>query len=164
MNKEKYLKELEKRLQYLKDEEKQQEIFRVSNELDSGKVMNDLSIEVNEIYSKYNINIDKIEKKESKKNKSNKYLSKFIEYCKKNSLKQNAIVVRDIIILLLIVSLLKIPFIAVDTSLFSVFGNSISDKLYTIIHYIIEILYIIFAISLFTKMFKKRFDKELKVK
>ena len=50
MNKEKYLKELEKRLTDLTDEQKQEEIFRVSNELDSGKIINDLSTEISEIY------------------------------------------------------------------------------------------------------------------
>ena len=56
MNKEKYLKELEKRLVYLTPEQKSTEIFRLSNELDNNEIVKDLSQEVEEIYKKYKIN------------------------------------------------------------------------------------------------------------
>ena len=165
MNKEKYLKELEKRLDMLSDEQKQEEIFRVSNEIDSGKVMNDLSIEVDAIYKKYKI------KKSSKKKNTNtkeyegviKYLNNFVNSVKQNDYKANLIVIRDIIIILILVSIFKIPFIALETFTFSVFQNMIADKFYTIIHYIIEIIYIVFAVFTFLRIFSKRFKKEMKL-
>lgn len=154
MNKEKYLKELEKRLIYLTDEQKQQEIFRVSNELDSGQVIKDLSNEVNEIYIKYNIDEEKMNKKKKKDNDT------FSQMIKNNSYKENLIVFRDILIILGIIIILKIPFIGVETGIFSIFQTKISDSTYTAIHYIINIIYYIFAILLFIKIFKKRFNKK----
>ena len=113
MNKEKYLKELEKRLDLLTEEQKQDEIFRISNELDNSKVVNDISKEVEEIYKKYKIDINKKIKKSSNKylifldNLSTK-IAKFVNAMKKNGLKENLIIVRDVIILFLIVSIFKI--------------------------------------------------------
>ena len=78
MNKEKYLKELEKRLVYLTPEQKSTEIFRLSNELDNNEIVKDLSQEVEEIYKKYKINPSKKEKNEN--NKFLKFLDKIGNY------------------------------------------------------------------------------------
>ena len=159
MNKEKYLKELEKRLEYLNDEQKQQEIFRVSNELDSGNVMNDLSNEVDSIYKKYNINV-----KRQEKINNNSILTKFDNFknkIKNNTWKENLTILKDFIVIILIVSIVKIPFIGVETLLFSIFENKISDKTYTIINYGLEGIYVVLAIMLFIKLFKDKFKEEM---
>lgn len=166
MNKDKYLKELEKRLNFLTSEQKQQEIFRISNELDSGKVMNDLSVEIKEIYDRYKVNIDKEIKKSNNKflstlNKFSKNIEIFIKNIKKKTIKENLIVLRDIILIMLLVSVLKIPFIGIETILFSLFGEILSYNIFNIINFVIEIIYIIFAIFTFIRMFKKRFKEEL---
>lgn len=167
MNKEKYLKELEKRLEYLTDEQKQQEIFRVNNELDSGKVMNDLNVEIKEIYAKYKINVNKEIKKTNNKflillNKFSGKIETFIKKNKKKTIKEKLAVLRDIVIIMLIVSFLKIPFIALDTIMFNLFEEILSYNVFNVIHFFIEIIYIIFAIVTFIKMFTKRFREELK--
>jgi hypothetical protein len=167
MNKEKYLQELEKRLVYLKNEEKQQEIFRISNELDSGKIVKDISEEIKEIYQKYNIDISKKERQANNKflNKLNdiaKCFDNFLKKMKKNSLKDNAIILRDIILLILLVSILKIPFIGLETILFSTFNLVLSSNILNLLNFIIEVAYVIFAIVVFIKIFKKRFKEELK--
>ena len=48
MNKEKYLKELEKRLVYLTPEQKSTEIFRLSNELDNKYYIRNLKTDIKE--------------------------------------------------------------------------------------------------------------------
>lgn len=166
MNKEKYLKELEKRLEYLTPEQKQEEIFRISNELDNGKVINDISLEVKDIYAKYKIDTNKEIKKSNNKliMKMDVFSNKikiFIVNVKKKTPKEKVVVLRDILIITLIISILKIPFIAVETVLFSIFGNIFNDAIFNVIHFIIEMLYIIFAIFTFIKMFNKRFKEEL---
>lgn len=160
MNKEKYLKELEKRLSDLTEEQKQQEIFRISNELDSGKVVNDLSTEINEIYKKYeskNFKVDRNNNFVNKLNKFSSFFDKFIKLIKKNSFKDNLIVIRDFILIILIISFLKIPFLGVENILFSLLKNIVSNNIHNIINLIIEILYVIFAVIMFIKIFKRRF-------
>ena len=166
MDKQKYLNELEKRLTYLNEEQKQQEIFRVSNELDNGSVMNDLSVEVDNIYKKYNINVEKKINHENNEffkkidSVSNK-LKNIFKKMKKNNWKDNATIIRDFIIIILIVSVLKIPFEGVEILLFKIFGTAINDKIYTIINFFIELIYLIFAIYMFVRIFKRRFKKEM---
>ena len=162
MDKEKYLKELEKRLEYLTAEQKQQEIFRVSNELDSGKVMNDLSNEVNQIYEKYKINPAK-----KKKVQENAFLSAFsnlIDHMGKNNWKDNLTIIKDIIVIIIIVSLLKIPFIGLENLLFYIGGSNLTDKMYTVFNFFIEVIYYIFALYMLIRLFRRRFKKEMKLK
>lgn len=152
-------------MNYLTNEQKQEEIFRISNELDSGKFMNDLSNEVEAIYRKYNIDVEHQKKKVEKIYNSKLNNISLISKMKENSFKNNVIIIRDLLIIIIIVSVLKIPFIGVETLLFSIFKDTINDNIYTIIYYIIEFFYIIFAVFLFIRMFKKRFkgdnNKEL---
>ena len=159
MNKEKYLKEIEKRLDRLSPQQKQTEVFRISNDLDNGKVMNDISVEVENIYKKY-----KIKKNAKKRNLENErfpHLVSFADSIKENDYKQNIVVVRDIIIMILIVSFLKIPFIALYEFVFGIFQNMIADKYYVILNVMINVIYIIFAVYLFIVLFKRRFKKEM---
>lgn len=166
MNKEKYLKELEKRLDLLTEEQKQDEIFRISNELDNSKVVNDISKEVEEIYKKYKIDINRKIKKSNNKylifldNLSTK-IAKFVNAMKKNRLKENLIIVRDVIILFFIVSIFKILFLGVENIMFSIFKEILSKQILDIIYLGIELSYVVFAVWYFSKMFKKRFKKEL---
>ena len=110
MNKDKYLKELEKRLKYLNPEQKSNEIFRISNELDNGGIVKDISQEIEDIYKKYKINPLKKEKNANNKilNKFDKigksfenFYNSFIKYDSKNKI----IIVRDLIIIILLVSI-----------------------------------------------------------
>lgn len=168
MNKDKYLKELEKRLDYLTPEQKQDEIFRISNDMDNGKVLNDLSVEIKEIYAKYNINIDKEIKKSDNKylillHKFSSKIEVFVKNIKKKNMKEKLTVLRDIVLITLLVSVLKIPFIAVETILFNLFGEILSYTIFNIVHFVIEIFYIIFALFTFIRIFKKRFKVELEI-
>ena len=168
MNKDKYLKELEKRLKYLNSEQKSNEIFRISNELDNGGIVKDISQEIEDIYKKYKINPLKKEKNANNKilNKFDKigksfenFYNSFIKYDSKNKI----IIVRDLIIIILLVSIFKIPFLVLENVLFSFFHNMLSVKIINLFNNLVEILYVIFAIITFIKMFKRRFKKELKI-
>ena len=166
MDKKKYLSELEKRLKYLNDEQKQQEIFRVSNELDNGQSINDLSVEVQNIYKKYNINEDKKVKNENSKiyqivDNFSKKIKNIFSKMKKNDWKENSVIIRDFVIIILIVSILKIPFIGLETLLFSIFGDALTDQMYTVFNFFIELIYVIFAVIIFIRLFKRRFKKEM---
>ena len=163
MNKDKYLKEIEKRLEFLTDEQKQTEIFRLNNELDSDNYVNDISNEVEEIYKKYGIDSKKEQiKKERKENLKGlpKYLNNFFEYFKNSSKTMKFTIVRDIIAIIFVALIIKIPFIAIQTALFSIFGTSISDLMYTIIEYILNVIYAVLAILYIITRFKKRFGHE----
>jgi len=168
MNKDKYLKELEKRLECLTPEQKQEEIFRISNELDTGNVINDLNVEINEIYKKYKIDINKKQKNSdnnliNKVNEFSKRLNIFVKNIKKKKINEKFIIIRDIVILMLLISILKIPFIAIETILYSIFGEIFSYDIFNIINFIIEIAYIVFAVLTFIRLFKKRFKVELEI-
>ena len=168
MNKEKYLKELEKRLVYLTPEQKSTEIFRISNELDNNEIVKDLSQEVEEIYKKYKINLFKKEKNENNKflkllDKIGNYFQNFYKSFITYSTKDKALVVRDLIIIFLLISLFKIPFLVLENIIFSFFNNILSLKIVNLLNNVVEFLYITFAIITFIKLFKRRFKKELKI-
>lgn len=168
MNKEKYLKELEKRLVYLTPEQKSTEIFRISNELDNNEIVKDLSQEVEEIYQKYKINLSKKEKNENNKflkflDKIGNYFQNFYKSFINYSAKDKALVIRDLIIIFLLISLFKIPFLVLENIIFSFFNNILSLKIVNLLNNVVEFLYIIFAIITFIKLFKRRFKKELKI-
>ena len=168
MNKEKYLKELEKRLVYLTPEQKSTEIFRISNELDNNEIVKDLSQEVEEIYKKYKINLLKKEKNENNKflkllDKIGNYFQNFYKSFINYSTKDKALVVRDLIIIFLLISLFKIPFLVLENIIFSFFNNILSLKIVNLLNNVVEFLYITFAIITFIKLFKRRFKKELKI-
>lgn len=168
MNKEKYLKELEKRLVYLTPEQKSTEIFRISNELDNNEIVKDLSQEVEEIYKKYKINLLKKEKNENNKflkllDKIGNYFQNFYKSFINYSTKDKALVIRDLIIIFLLISLFKIPFLVLENIIFSFFNNILSLKIVNLLNNVVEFLYITFAIITFIKLFKRRFKKELKI-
>ena len=168
MNKEKYLKELEKRLIYLTPEQKSTEIFRVSNELDNNEIVKDLSQEVEEIYQKYKINPSQKEKNENNKfliflDKIGNYFQNFYKSFINYSAKDKALVIRDLIIIFLLISLFKIPFLVLENVIFSFFNNILSLKIVNLLNNVVEFLYILFAIIVFIKLFKRRFKKELKI-
>lgn len=168
MNKEKYLKELEKRLVYLTPEQKSTEIFRISNELDNNEIVKDLSQEVEEIYKKYKINLLKKEKNENNKflkllDKIGNYFQNFYKSFINYSTKDKSLVIRDLIIIFLLISLFKIPFLVLENIIFSFFNNILSLKIVNLLNNVVEFLYITFAIITFIKLFKRRFKKELKI-
>ena len=168
MNKEKYLKELEKRLVYLTPEQKSTEIFRISNEVDNNEIVKDLSQEVEEIYKKYKINLLKKEKNENNKflkllDKIGNYFQNFYKSFINYSTKDKALVIRDLIIIFLLISLFKIPFLVLENIIFSFFNNILSLKIVNLLNNVVEFLYISFAIITFIKLFKRRFKKELKI-
>ena len=163
MDKDKYLKEIEKRLEFLTDEQKQTEIFRLNNEFDSDNYVNDISNEVNEIYKKYNINVEKEKsKRERKANLTGvaKYLDNFATSFKAKDKKGKFNIIKDMLLIFLVAILFKIPFEAVQTILFSVFQNSLPDIVYTIIEYLLNIIYAVLAIYYIYSRFKKRFKEE----
>lgn len=155
MKKDKYLKEIEKRLDFLTEEDKQTEIFRINNSLEAGEVLNDISVEVENIRSKYKY------RTRVKVFKFSDKVEQFIKKIKKNSFKENIVIVRDIILLILFISFLKIPFITVETLLLNFVIEFVPVSAIDLVNIVIELIYVVFAIFLFIKIFKKRFAKEL---
>ena len=160
MDKEKYLKELEKRLDFLDEEQKQTEIFRISNAFDNQDKVQDLSTELDQIKEKYAKNYKQNQRAESLDAISNG-LGQFYKNIKKNGFQKNLVIARDLILILLLVCVLKIPFLGLEALIFSALGNIISSTIYNIIYTIIELSYILFAVFIFIKLFKRRFKKEL---
>ena len=162
MDKEKYLSEIEAKLKYLNNEQKQEEIFRISNELDSGKKLPDVDTEVDSIYKKYKINPNRRAKIE--KNSLAQAFKNLFEVMKKNNWKDNLTIIKDIVVIIIIVSILKIPFIGIENLFFSVFGDQLIDKAITVFNICMEVAYVIFAIFMLIRLFRRRFKEEMKLK
>ena len=76
----------------------------------------------------------------------------------KNSSKANAKILIDIFILLLLTCIIKIPFILVRDLGNSIFDFFASPLLLNIWHLILELIYLVVAVTFFLNVFKKWFQ------
>lgn len=127
----------------------------VLSNFDVSKLIEEVYLENHLIFSK------------QKKNNffSKKYDSVFevirhvIEVMSKNSVKANMKIIFDIMILIFLVSILKIPFILIrdlGISLLDFFAIPLINNIWVLL---IEIVYIIIAVIVFLNIFKKWFEK-----
>ena len=123
---------------------------------------------INDLLTHYKINLLKKEKNENNKflkllDKIGNYFQNFYKSFINYSTKDKALVIRDLIIIFLLISLFKIPFLVLENIIFSFFNNILSLKIVNLLNNVVEFLYISFAIITFIKLFKRRFKKELKI-
>jgi len=108
-----------------------------------------------------------IKKEEPVKGYFNEFISSInnlIDYFYKKSTKEILKVIVELLILVIFISLLKLPFILFRDLLlnfFDIFGFHGDSLIALLIYRIVDIIYIIFAVMLFIGLFKKRF-KDIK--
>ncbi len=149
MNKEEFLKKLERRLKFLTDEAKKEELKKYEN-LNNYDL--EISNEVNKIYEARGLNI-----------KINKDLSLIeaigiiIDKLKIRDKKILGDIILFFVYLLLFIILIKIPFIFVRDMISSIFNVLVTNEtLYTIWNLAFELLYAIAAILISIKFIKTK--------
>ena len=168
----KYLNEIKSYLEVLDKSIVEKEINNIKNvieqRMNNGKKFEELNLvsakqQAIEILKSYNINSEIILKKENFfKRKANELGSAFnhlMDIMSKNDLKANLKIILDIIVLLIFISLVKIPFIAIRNIGESLLQNINFPLAYNIWGFAIEIVYIIIAIMIFINVFPKWFKK-----
>lgn len=81
-----------------------------------------------------------------------------IDVMSKNSAKANGKIILDILILIFLVCILKIPFILVRDVLERLVSFLAMPILFNLVHFLIEIIYIILAVVVFLNIFKRWFQ------
>lgn len=170
----KYLNDIKSYLYVLDEEIIVIEINNIRNylneSLSSGKKFEELNLvsakeQASEILKSHGINPDLVLKKENIFKRKGKELSSalnhLLDIMSKNDIKSNLKIVLDILILLVFISLIKIPFIAVRNIGESLLQNIDFPIAFDIWGIAIEIVYVIVAIMVFINVFPRWF-KNLK--
>ena len=168
----KYLEEIKSYLEILDRNIIDKEINNIKNNLEErlkdGIKFEDLKLvsakeQAGEILKSYNINSEIIFKKENFfKRKGKELIDAFnhlLNIMSKNDLKANLKILLDILILLIFISLVKIPFIAIRNIGESLLQNINFPLAFNIWGFVIELVYIIVAIMIFINVFPKWFKK-----
>ena len=157
------LEEVKKYLNVLSNEIVEKEIneLRLSNSYDNV----DAKFLADSILKKYGVNSDVVLKKEvffkRKFNDLGKAFNHIVDRMGKNDFKANLKIILDIIVLLLFISLCKIPFIVVRNLGEGLLGVINFSFAYDIWAFFIELVYIVIAVMIFINVFPKWF-KNLK--
>lgn len=168
----KYLEEIKSYLEILDKSIVEKEINNIKNVIEQyisdGKKFEDLNLvsakdQAVEILKSYNINSEIILKKENFFKRKGKELGNafnhLLDIMSKNDLKANLKIILDIIVLLVFISLVKIPFIAIRNVGESLLQNIDFPLAFNIWGIAIELVYIIVAIMIFINVFPKWFKK-----
>lgn len=161
-------KEIEKYLEKIKEQEekgrKEEEII---------KNFKDIEAIQKEIYLSHGINPEKVNHKKGKIYRRLEELfqviHRIVEEMSSNSAKENMKIIIDILVLLLLICILKIPFILIRNlgeSLLTIFNIPWILEMWS---FLIDIIYIIIAVMVFINIFTKWFKnlkskKEVKIK
>ena len=160
----KYLEEIKSYLNILDEETINKELDNIKNVILSKGKFEDLNLvspkeQASIILKSHNINPDIVlKKKKGFKNKFKEIVDDFnglLNIMSKNDLKANLKIIFDVIILLLFVSLAKIPFIAIRNVGESLLQNIDFPLGYDIWGFTIEVVYIIIAIMIIINVFPK---------
>ena len=168
----KYLEEIKSYLEILDKSTVEKEINNIKNVLEQnmrdGKKFEELNLvsakeQAKIILKSYNINSEIVLNKSNFfKRKGKELISAFnhlLDIMSKNDFKANLKIVFDILVLLVFISLVKIPFIAIRNIGESLLQNIDFPLAYDIWGIAIEIVYIIVAIMIFINVFPKWFKK-----
>jgi len=184
MNKEEFLKTLKDSIDILTEETKEQEVEKYRKEIEKQKeeglteeqiIKSFKSIEEiqKEIYLSRGINPEKISQKKGsiykKLEELFQVIHRIVEAMSKNNAKENIKIIIDIIVLLLLVCILKIPFILIRNLGEGVLNIFSIPWILEIWSLIIDIIYIIVAVMVFINVFTKWFKnlntkKEVKIR
>lgn len=178
MNRNNYLQSLKDGLCFLDEAYQQQKILEVDAQINlliqTGKTeeeaildLGDVQELIRKIYIDNHVNLEKLQTNQklthqkfnfSKLKKLFEVFQHTIDVMSKNSAKANGKIIFDLLLLILLTSLFKIPFVVVrqfGVSLLDVFSVPL---LITIWYFIVEILYWAFAIFFFLYIFQKWFS------
>ena len=168
----KYLQEIKSYLEILDKSTVEKEINNIKNVIEQnmsdGKKFEELNLvsakeQAIEILKSYNVNSEIILKKGNYFKRKGKELveafNHLLNIMSKNDFKANLKIIFDIIVLLVFISLVKIPFIAIRNIGESLLQNINFPLAYDIWGFAIEMVYIIVAIMIFINVFPKWFNK-----
>lgn len=167
MNRKEFLKKLRKNLSFLKKEELEKEILSYINKIDSSKLPDTEVIKsfgnmediVKEIASRHGLNYKSLKIHNSWFKNFYNELIELSTILKNSEGKKKGKILLDILLLIVITCILKIPFIFVrdlgDRCIENLLNSNLSFL--AIWGLFIEIAYIIVALSFFIKTFKKWF-------
>ncbi|MCI8575276.1 MAG: hypothetical protein HFI09_02270 [Bacilli bacterium] len=173
MNRTKYLQAVKNGLQFFLESYQQQKILeldeRISKLIEEGKteeeavaLCGDVETYINAIYNENHVNRQKLAPKKSFLSSSYEQLFKTIRHVidvmSQNSSKANAKILLDILILLGLTCVIKIPFILVrdlGDSTLDFFANPMLSNIW---HLVVEVFYLVVAITFFLNVFKKWFQ------
>ena len=175
MNKEDFLKELDKKIDVLKKDEREKIIKKYKTQItkrvnkgeDEETVVASYDVDklAKEILDGYGVKSDKAATKTESKGFFGDLVATIeglVDSLSKKSGKEILFLLLEIIIILVIVALLKIPFVFIRDLLMNIFnllGTPFTSVIMKIISISVEIIYILFAIIVFIVIFKKRFEK-----
>ncbi len=170
----KYLNEVKSYLNVLEKDIIDKEINNIKNVIEKniskGKKFEELNLvsakeQASTILKSYGLNPDVLLKKENIFKRKGKELvdafNHLLDIMTKNDFKSNIKIIVDILILLIFISLVKIPFIAIRNLGESLLQNIDFPLAFDIWGFVIEFVYIIVAIMIFINVFPKWF-KNLK--
>lgn len=177
MNKEEFLKKLRKRLDILEDSEIEDIVSEYEGYIDEKvslgltekeavKELGDFEEIVNDLLAAYKVKPNNKEDNTMNKviNKISIAIDNFMDSLNDKSGKDILRVLIEIIIILFLICLLKIPFSMIrdlGSNIFEEIAFPIGNIFSIIWHFIIEISYIIVSFIFFIKMFEKRYFKSL---
>lgn len=167
MNRKEFLRSLRKHLSFLEKEELEREMLFYINQIDCSKLSDKEVIKsfgkmkdiVKEIAKKHGLNYKSIKIKENGFRKFYNELYELSSFLKKSDGKMKLKILTDILFLVGITCILKIPFIFIRDLGDRVTENFFSSNL-TILAFwglFIELIYVIVALSFFVKTFEKWF-------
>ncbi len=177
MNQEEFIKKLKDKLEILTPEALEEEIKIYELEIERQKDQNikeeaiiksfgTIENIVKKILNKHGINPEKVMKKESllykKFEELFEVIHRVVDVMSKNELKENIKIVFDLLILIIFISLIKIPFILIQNlgdSLLSYIDIPYSMDIWGLI---VDLIYIVISVIIFANIFTKWF-KNLKV-
>lgn len=167
MNRNTFLKSLRKNLSFLEKEELEKEVLYYINKIDSSKESDEEIIKsfgsmesiVKEVSKKHGLNYKTIDKKENWFKTFYNDLVDLSTILKNSDGKKRTKILLDLLLLVVITCVLKIPFIFVrdlgDRLVEIILNNNIT--ILAVWGFVIEILYVIVALSFFIKTFEKWF-------
>lgn len=179
MNKEEFLNKLRKKINILEDSEIEdiiseyegyieEKVSRGLTEEEAVKELGDINEIVSDLLAAYKV-------KEPEKNwsfnslitKISKYIDSFIDTLSKKSFKEIIRYLIEIVLILLVIGILKIPFEILKEFGWGVFHelhNTIGHTFYSIWAFIIELTYFVLAVLVFFKIIDRRYFKNISAK
>ena len=179
MNKDEFLKELDQKIDVLEKDEREKIIKKyktqITKRLNKGEneeeviASYDIDKEVSSILDEHGVSDNKTTKSSSKGFFGDLIdtVEGLVDSVSKKSAKEIFFMLLEIVLIILLVALFKIPFEFIKEiliSLFSALGGTLANTFMYITNLIVEIVYFVFAVIVFIVIFKKRFEKYKKTK
>ncbi len=133
-----------------------------TSEEEALKGLGDVNDLIQQVYKENHVDYEKSHKKKnilfSNFEHFFEVVNHVVDVMSKNSAKANGLIILDILILIFLTCIIKIPFILVRDLGDSLFDFFASPLLINIWHLFVEIIYIVVAVTVFLNIFKKWFE------